>query len=172
MKIAVVSSPIRGETDRLISEAAEQMKTRGAILAGVVKVLEPSNPNSHDCDMDLRVLPNGPEIRITQSLGEGALGCRLDPGGIAEAVATVEHSDTGVADLFILNKFGPQEAEGRGFCGAIGTALEQGIPVLVGVGSNCREAFEAFADGLAENLPPDAEAIHSWCQTAMAEANE
>ncbi|MGR3660791.1 MAG: DUF2478 domain-containing protein, partial [Paracoccaceae bacterium] len=70
-------------------------------------------------------------------------------------------------DLFILNKFGPEESEGRGFCAAIATALENETPVLVGVGASCREAFDKFAAGLAEDLPPDPDAIRTWCQTAL-----
>ena len=136
----------------------------------MVKVLEEYPADTHACDMHLRVLPDGPKIRITQSLGSGSTGCRLNPSAIAEAVAAVEKMSADAFDLFILNKFGPQEAEGRGFCAAIGSALEQDIPVLVGVGMGCRDAFDAFAGGMAEFLPPDCEEIHKWCVQAMAES--
>ncbi len=170
MKLAVLSSGIQGEIDRLLSETADKLQAEGVRLVGVVKVLEGNSPDTHSCDMDLRVLPDGPPIRITQSLGSGAAGCRLNPGAITEAVAAVEQRSVDAFDLFILNKFGPQETEGRGFCAAIGSALEQNIPVLVGVGGACRDAFDAFADGMAEVLPPDREAIHKWCVEAMAES--
>jgi Protein of unknown function (DUF2478) len=170
MKLAVLSSRIQGEIDRLLSENAARLQAGGAHLAGVVKVLEENPADAHACDMDLRVLPDGPQIRITQSLGSGATGCRLNPSAIAEAVAAVEQNSADASDLFILNKFGPQESEGHGFCAAIGAALEQDIPVLVGVGGSCRDAFDAFADGMAEVLPPDREAIHKWCVEAMAES--
>ena len=170
MKLAVLSSGIQGEIDRLLSETADKLQAEGVRLVGVVKVLEENSPDTHACDMDLRVLPDGPPIRITQSLGSGAAGCRLNLGAITEAVAAVEQRSVDAFDLFILNKFGPQETEGRGFCAAIGSALEQNIPVLVGVGGACRDAFDAFADGMAEVLPPDREAIHKWCVEAMAES--
>ena len=117
--------------------------------------------------MDVRVLPDGPDIRITQALGKGSTGCRLNPAGIAEAVAAVENSGIAGAGLFVLNKFGPQEAEGHGFCAAIGTALEHDIPVLVGVGKGSRAALEGFVDDLGEALPPESEAIYAWCKAAM-----
>jgi len=170
MKLAVLSSGIQGEIDRLLSETADKLQAEGVRLVGVVKVLEENSPDTYACDMDLRVLPDGLPIRITQSLGSGAAGCRLNPGAITEAVAAVEQRSVDAFDLFILNKFGPQETEGRGFCAAIGSALEQNIPVLVGVGGACRDAFDAFADGMAEVLPPDREAIHKWCVEAMAES--
>jgi uncharacterized protein DUF2478 len=169
MKLAVVSSEFRGEVDKLLSEMAARLQSEDVRLAGVVKVQQDNNPvDAHACEMDLRVLPTGPLICITQSLGEGSVGCRLNPAGITKAVAAVEQEITQPMDLFILNKFGPQEAEGHGFCAAIGSALEHGTPVLVGVGKGCREAFETFAGGMAETLPPDAEAIHDWCIAAMA----
>ena len=170
MKLAVLSSSVQGEIDRLLSETADRLQAEGVRLAGVVKVLEENPADTHDCDMDLLVLPDGPPIRITQSLGSGSTGCRLNPNAITEAVAAVEQKSVEAFDLFILNKFGPLEAEGRGFCAAIGSALEQDIPVLVGVGGSCRAAFNTFADGMAEVMTPDSEAIHKWCIEAMAES--
>ncbi len=168
MKIGIVTSEIMGETDRLISETATRLQADGVALAGIAKVLGQEVPGDHHCDMDVRVMPDGPEIRITQSLGEGSTGCRLNPAGIAEAVAKVEQGGIENAALFVLNKFGPQEAEGHGFCEAIGTALEHDIPVLVGVGKGSREALEGFVDGLGEALPPEPDAIYAWCKGAMA----
>jgi len=164
MKIAVVSSKAQGETDRLISEVAARLEAEGLRLSGVVKVLQEQDESDHQCDMDVRVLPNGPDIRITQSLGEGAKGCRLNPAGIVEAVAATERNDPAQIDLFVLNKFGPQEAEGRGFCDAIAAALENDKPVIVGVGKGSRSALDAFVDGMAEVLEPEPEAIYDWCK--------
>lgn len=167
MKIAVVNSTVMGQTDQLISEVAAKLQSEGLSLVGVVKVLGNEQPGDHHCDMDLNVLPNGPQIRITQSLGEGSTGCRLNPAGIVEAVGAVESGDTGNADMFVLNKFGPQEAEGRGFCDAIATALGNETPVLVGVGKNCRTALDTFVDGMAEVLEPEADVIYDWCRAAI-----
>lgn len=118
----------------------------------------------------LQVLPDGPQIRITQDLGPGATACRLDAGALANAVAEVESRSEAPLDLFMLNKFGPEESVGRGFCAAIGAALERGVPVLVGVGTSCLEAFNQFAGDMAETLPPNAEAIRDWCRGALAES--
>ena len=168
MRIGIVTSEIMGETDRLISETTAKLAADGVALAGIAKVLAAGAAGDRHCDMDVRVLPNGPDIRITQSLGEGSKGCRLNPAGIAEAVATVEQSGIAGAGLFVLNKFGPQEAEGHGFCEAIGTALEHDIPVLVGVGKGSRAALERFVDGMGEALPPEPDAIYAWCKRVMA----
>lgn len=167
MRIAQVSSEMRGETDRLLTEVADQLQVGGKTLAGIVKDLGHTSAYDNGCDMKVRVMPEGPVIQITQNLGAGSDACRLDPGALATAVSIVESSSLDKADLFILNKFGPEEAVGRGFVSAIGKALEQGIPVLVGVGSS--EAFDTFAGGLAERLPADPDAIRDWCLAAMSE---
>lgn len=162
MKIACVTSQERGGTDRLLSEIAEQLQANGNSLVGIVKVSEYESSFENGCDMKVRVLPEGPVIKITQNLGAGSDACRLDPGAIADAVSQVENVSMGDADLFILNKFGPEEAAGRGFCTVIGTALDQDVPVLVGVGGANKRAFEAFAGGLAVTLAPDSKVILDW----------
>jgi len=167
MKIAFVSSQTRGHIDQLLSEIAADLQSTGAKLCGAVKILVESPENSHACDMDLQILPDGPAVRITQSLGEGSQGCRLNPIAITEAVVATEKIGSDGFDLFILNKFGPEESEGRGFCAAIATALENDTPVLVGVGASCRMAFDKFAAGYAEELSPDPKAIRDWCDMAL-----
>ena len=167
MKIACVTSRERGGTDRLLSDVADQLQAAGIPLAGIVKVLDYTSSFENDCDMKVRVLPEGPVVKITQDLGAGSNACRLDPGAIADAVFRVEAGPIDQADLFILNKFGPEEAAGRGCVSAIGRALDHGIPVLVGVGMAGKEAFDAFADGLAETLPDDLDSVRAWCEPAM-----
>jgi len=168
LKIAVVRAKERGETDRLISETAAFLLAQGVNLAGIVKVLGEDDDANQCREMAVQVLPDGAVIAITQDLGEGSDACKLDPGAIAQAVAEVERQPIENVQLFILNKFGPQEADGRGFRDAIATALAAGIPVLVGVGGSSRAGFDAFVDGLAETLPSDAGAIRDWCLKAMA----
>jgi hypothetical protein len=168
MKIAVVSSKKRGETDQLISDVAIYLRSKGIKLAGIVKIFDDVPAASSPCDMTVQVLPDGPIIPITQDLGEGSTACRLDSGAIARAVGEVEKQPIERAQIFILNKFGPEEVDGRGFRNAIGTAFAAGIPVLVGVGAPNRPAFDSFVDGLAATLPPEAGAIRDWCEQVIS----
>lgn len=162
MRIARVGSAAKGETDRLLTGLAETLQAEGLRLAGIVRDPGHEAAYANGCDMRVRVLPDGPSIAITQDLGPGSDACRLDPAAIAEAVARVEAGALAGADLFILNKFGPEEAAGRGFVPVIARALDMGVPVLVGVGAVNGAAFDAFADGLAETLPSDPEALAAW----------
>jgi len=167
MKIAYVTSETRGKVDGLLSEIARQLQSDGRSLTGIVKDQSHTSQFENGCDMKVRVLPDGPTIQITQNLGKGSDACRLDPGAIANAVSCVENRAMDQFDLFVLNKFGPEEAAGRGFVSAIGEAIQGGVPVLVGVGKENTAAFETFSGGLAMGLRDDLATLLSWCQTAM-----
>jgi len=167
MKIACICSSNRGETDQILSDIAADLAQSGNTLAGIVKEQTYASQHENGCDMKVRVLPDGPVIKITQNLGAGSDACRLDPGAIAEAVARVEGASMAEADLFILNKFGPEETAGRGFVSAIGGAVEHSVPVLVGVGLSNQDAFAEFTGGTAEALPADRFTILAWCREAM-----
>lgn len=160
MHIGFLSATEIGETDRLIVALAEMLQARGFKVAGTVQTNRAREGAVHT-DMDLWLLPNGPEIRISQVLGEGSTGCRLDAGALEGAVAEVARrlSD---AEVLIVNKFGRQETDGRGFRSLLGDALEQGIPVIIGVNPDYLSAFEEFSAGLAERLPKDQAAILAW----------
>merc|ERR1711969_292785 len=121
--------------------------------------------------MAVRVLPDGPVLRISQDLGPQARGCRLDPAALETAVGLVSASLSSGADLLIVNKFGKHEAEGRGFRDVIAEAVAMDIPVLVGLNALNRPAFEDFAEGLATRLPPEPAALMAWVDDVTATAD-
>ena len=161
--LGFVCAPDRGQGDRLLAEVAKALIQAGCVLGGVVQVNTQFAPD-RACLMDLRLLTDGSVIRISQSLGAGSSGCRLDASGLEEAVGRVGAGlQQTKPDLLILNKFGKQEAEGRGFRPVIAQALSAGVPVLTAVSARNRPQFEAFCDGIATELPADAAVILGWC---------
>lgn len=161
MALAFVRTTERGLTDRLLWTFADRLQEDGFALAGVVQI-NSERPGSHHCDMDVRVLPGGPVIRINQVLGEEARGCRLNPAALEEAVALVEVGLDPAPDLLIINKFGKHEAEGRGFRPLIAEALARDIPVLLGVNGFNQVAFEAFSGDYAEEIAADSAGLDAW----------
>lgn len=168
MKIGYVCIAGRGATDACLMAAVARIEAAGLPLAGTVQT-NTERPGRQLCDMDIRVLPKGPVLRISQDLGSGARGCRLDVGALETAVAAVTVTLSGAA-LLVVNKFGKSEAEGRGMVPVIAAAVEQGLPVLVGVNGLNLPAFLGFADGMAEPLPADPETIAAWALAAAAPA--
>lgn len=150
----------RGAIDDLVAEIVRAFEADGLRLAGTV-CARPLAQMAHPCDMDLRMLPDGPGFRISQPLGSGARGCRLD-GGVIETIAAAVEARLPGADLLIVNKFGKQETHGRGLCHAIAMAMENGIPALIGVDRMNLPDLQAFSGGMAEPLPPDLRAVRAW----------
>lgn len=164
MRIGSVFQPDRGATDMLLSAVAARLMAAGLRVAGAVQTNSGCEVSPR-CDMDLAILPDGPVIRISQSLGAASQGCRLDAGALEQAVLEVGTRLAG-AKILLINKFGKHESEGRGFRTLIAEALDQGIPVLIGINSQNRIAFTDFAGDMAEPLPAELDAIVDWCLAA------
>lgn len=168
MYLGFVSLPGRGANDLFLAQVADRLQAQGLSLAGTVQT-NIARADRNKCDMDLRILPDGPVVRISEDRGAQARGCTLDAGVLEQSVLAVSRRLTG-ADLLLVNKFGKQEAAGKGLAPVIAEALSMGIPVLVGVNGLNLPAFESFAEGMAAPLPGDLAKVLAWCQ-AVGRAN-
>lgn len=160
MRIGYVSLQGRGATDACIAASVAELRHAGLRLAGTVQTnLE--RAKDHPCDMDLMVLPGGPTYRISQDLGPGARGCRLNSGVLEDLVMEAARHLDG-AQVLVINKFGKLEAEGRGFVPLIAEALGRDIPVLLGVNGLNLSAFLTFSEGAAKRFRADPIEILQW----------
>lgn len=151
-----------GEADRMLDALALRLEAEGWHLVGAVQRNLDRGADCA-CDMELHLLGRaGAPVRISQSLGAGSTGCRLDGGALARVAGRVEADlDAAMPDLLIVPKFGRQEAAGGGFRQAIALALGAEVPVLLHVPAQQRAAFSRFSDGLAQRIaPPD---LAAWC---------
>ncbi|WP_434289181.1 DUF2478 domain-containing protein [Celeribacter sp. SCSIO 80788] len=160
--LGYVMTEERGGTDRLLAQLAEGFEAEGRRVIGAVQI-NSELPNQVKCRMELRLLPSGERVTISQSLGALASGCRLDPDGLERAVHHAETALEGGAELVLINKFGKQEIEGRGFRDLIAAALAEGIPVLLGVNRKNFGAFQAYAGDFAEPVAAELSAMRDWC---------
>lgn len=161
--LGYVTTTEHGAGDELLLSVAEVLQSRGWRLAGAVQI-NTETGTDRACDMDLLVLDGVQTIRISQNLGSLSRGCRLDAAALETAVGLVEKTMDAGVHLLIVNKFGKQEADGRGFRPLIGRALTEGVPVLTAVAATKREAFDSFAAGVGAELPYDIETVLAWCQ--------
>ena len=171
MQIAYTMAQGRGDTDQILHQVSQRLVAAGHAPCGVVQV-NSERSDSCRCDMDVQVLPKGPVIRISQSLGENARGCRLDPSALEQAVALTDRALQQGAEMLIVNKFGKHEAEGRGFRATIAEALALEIPVLVGLNQLNRDAFFEFIGDFGEAVAPEVEAIEAWAKAQLTGASE
>lgn len=165
--LGYILSETRGEADRLLASLAESLRARGHVVAGIVQSRAPTE-GAHPCDMELAVLPRGPALEISQKLGAGSRGCRLDPGSLEAAAEAVTLRLREGADVLILNKFGAQECAGRGFAPVLALALEKGIPVLTAVNARNLDGFLRFAGGLGSQVEAGGAALDDWLRGALA----
>ena len=166
MDIAYTIASGRGDTDLILQRTANMLIAEGFCTICPVQINSEREDAGH-CDMDIKVLPSGSIIRISQSLGREAKGCRLDPSALETAVAQVQQAMAQGADCLIINKFGKHEAEGRGFRPLIAEALSLGIPVLIGTNRLNLSAFDEFTEGLATNLRPEVDTLYGWLRNAV-----
>ncbi|KAB7610178.1 DUF2478 domain-containing protein [Amylibacter sp. SFDW26] len=161
MNIAYAKMSKSEDLDLILAEVATKLKSDGFKLCGVVQV-NTDREDCHRCDMDVQVLPDGPVIRISQSLGKDAKGCRLDPDALERAVMEVTDRLSTDTDVLILNKFGKHEADGRGFRDLIAKAVDLDVIVVTGVNAMNQDAFLTFSGDMAMLLPPDPKAMVKW----------
>ncbi|MDX1781082.1 MAG: DUF2478 domain-containing protein [Thalassovita sp.] len=161
----------QGESDRCLREAAAALRESGVRVAGAVQSNVETDP-AYKCQMDLHILTGNEVIRISQDLGLLSRGCRLDPDGLERAVGLVAASLERDPEVLIVNKFGKQELDGRGFRPVVGEALLAGIPVLTSVNPGNVDRFKEFAGDMGEQLPADAAVLKDWVLSQIAELQD
>jgi nucleoside-triphosphatase THEP1 len=152
--------------DHLIASIAGQLKRQGLRVGGVVQSNVEQAGESR-CDMRLEELTTGRVVSISQRLGPESRGCRLNDVALEQIVALVEASLEDGLDILILNKFGRQEAEGRGLRTAIAHAAAAGIPVLVGLNRCYAVEWCQFSEGEGLLLEAEPAAAARWLETIL-----
>lgn len=154
------------DVDGLLVQCAEALAQLGLRLGGVVQS-NPPRPGRRKCDMRLTDLSSGESTLISGDQGDGANGCRLDLSALSGVALRVEQAVAAGVDLVIINKFGKQEAQGRGFGSAIAEALLCDIPVVFGVSRLNLDACLEFSGGRFTRLEAEPVAIVDWCRQAV-----
>jgi nucleoside-triphosphatase THEP1 len=152
--------------DALLARCAAGLVAAGYRLGGLVQ----SNAHRRGrrrCDMYVKDLLGGDEIKISLDRGNDARGCRLDPDAFARIDAWVERAVLERVDLLIINKFGREEARGRGLRPVIAEALLAEIPLVIGVSTRNFCEFLTFVGDSVTPLRPEIEAITAWCRNAI-----
>jgi hypothetical protein len=141
----------------------EHCRSRGLKLAGVLQH-SACDDQAHPCDVVLENLVTGSRVELFERRGKGARGCRLDLAVLTEVSVSIERALGDQPDLLILNKFGKAEAEGGGLGECIASAMEQGVPTLIGVPLRNLEAWRGFAGEMAAEFADDGDLMQRWLE--------
>lgn len=165
---AVLYDPSQGgDVDELFLSVVNVLRRRNLRIAGAVQLNGPAA--SGPCaDMLLEDLATGRRVRISQDRGSLAKGCRLDSSALEEVAGLTRASVGQGIDCVIINKFSKSEAEGGGLRQVIEAAVLADIPVVVGLNSTQRSAWESFSGGATAWLPREQAAILRWFEDTIS----
>ena len=149
--------------DAIFNEIVGRCRTLGLSLAGILQH-QAFEGADRRCDVLLEDLTSGHRTALFEDRGHGARGCRLDESALAEATARVEGSLENAPHLLVLNKFGKVECDGSGLRDLIASAIDRGIPVIIGVPQRNLDAWRDFAGEFAIELSDDAREVERWLE--------
>lgn len=165
--IAALKHPDGTKIDRAILKIVHRLRQQGYRLAGAIRA-HITPPDANRCDLFLENLATSTVFPMSQDLGAGSDACRLDDAALDAIAAKVEDSLQDGVDILILNKFGKQEAEGRGLRSPIVNAVGRGIPVLVGLNSGRAQSWDEFCGAGGQTLDPDDDtALERWLKANL-----
>lgn len=147
--------------DAVFKMLVKRGRALGLTLAGVLQH-QAFAGGDRRCDVILEDLASGHRTPLFEDRGAGASGCRLDQAALAEATARVEGSLEQAPQLLVLNKFGKVECEGGGLRDLVASAIDRGIPVIIGVPERNLDAWRSFAGEFSTELPDDAGEVAAW----------
>lgn len=166
---AAICVPKDKPVDEIFEAVARLLKGEGMAVIGF---LQREGTSEGECCNEIRLedIVSGRNYVISQALGSGARGCRLDPQALTEVAGLLLSGLEGDPHLLILNRFGKGESEGQGFRAAIEDACTRGIPVLTAVRESYFEAWTQFSGDLAILLAPEYDQVIGWVRQAITAA--
>ncbi len=159
--VAAVLYRPQDDVDTLLADFAESLSRAGARIGGIVQrnVKDASGKRQSMQAVDLLT---GREISICQALGSGAMACKLDAAGLAEASVAVARAISEEVDLLVINKFAKQEASGEGLREEFAGAIIAGVPILTAVPEKCLSDWQAFTGDVGTTLLCDRHVVEGW----------
>jgi molybdate transport system ATP-binding protein len=162
-RLAAVLYRPQDDIDTLLADFATDLLRCGRRLGGVVQ-RNVKDESGRLIGMAAVDLMSGRQISICQSLGSGAMACKLDPGGLAEAALAVTRAIAEEVDLIVVNKFSKQEAVGHGLRSELADAIVAGVPVLTAVPEKCLTAWTEFTADRGTTLLCARYVVDGWWQ--------
>jgi len=163
---AVIYRP-EDDIDTMLTRFALERRRAGERLGGIVQVND-KNEAGRQVGMNALDLMTDRTISLCQALGSGAMACKLDAGGLAEAAIAINEAIAADVDLIVINKFSKQEAAGRGLRAEFADAILSGIPLLTAVPEKCFETWVAFTGDRGTTLHCAPHVVGAWWRELSA----
>jgi len=149
--------------DLVLCAFARRLTDAGRRVCGVVQLRDGSCGGSPG-----RVLVlDGWQVIDVGRKHRAAGDCRLDADWLDQMGRQVEASIRRGVDSVVVNRFGPLEAAGRGFRGAILAASETETPLIVAVPAFEFERWTRFSNGMTVRLDCDLDSALGWWRNVV-----
>ena len=149
--------------DELLSRLVTHLQTSNLMVAGFVQRSEPVREDGCCGAIFIDDILSGDSLEISQALGKGARGCRLNPIALADATSRLLTQLELSPDIVVLNRFGKGESEGQGFRAVVERTIDLNIKVLTAVRQPYTYNCLQFAGEFCQFLPPEFDAVVNWC---------
>ncbi|MET0221763.1 MAG: DUF2478 domain-containing protein [Tardiphaga sp.] len=160
-RLAAVLYGQQDDADSLLADFAQGLLNADARIGGVIQ-RNPKDASGSKIGMEVIDLMTGRAISICQPLGAGAMACKLDASGLADAAMAVRRAIAAEVDLIVINKFSKQEAAGGGLRAELAEAIISGVPVLTAVPEKCFADWKVFTGDRGTTLLATPAAISGW----------
>lgn len=149
------------DVDEILFQVVEKLRSNGVRIAGLLQQLgEVTSAGKRS--MFVENLSSGERIRLDQPRGSEASGCMLDPDALAKASHAIRSAIVSRPDVLIVNRFGQQEAEGRGLRPELAEAVGAGVTTIVPVSRTLIAQWKEFVGESGQVVEPNPTEILAW----------
>ena len=161
-RIGIVVYDRESRPDAVLRQVIQGLKSVDLRVGGLLQ--EGRSGDAGRCGtLFLEDIGTGRRIQAFETRGSGTRGCRLDSSSLAEAGGWLRAAIEGKPDILFVNRFGRQEAAGRGLRDEIAAAIAAGLPVVIAVSQELVPEWRAFAGPDFVRLTVDPKRIEAWC---------
>lgn len=166
-RLAAVVFEVGENVDAVLHQTIAALRLQGVRVGGVVQAV---GKRWTSCRREMMVedLQTGNLLKISQDLGQYAQGCILDQTALADVATIFRAALNRTPDVLIGNRFGEQEAEGRGLRAEFADAVLAGCVLLTAVSTKYIGAWTAFGGDFAVTLAPQPQLVLDWTLRALA----
>jgi hypothetical protein len=152
--------------DLVLLDFARHASDSGRRICGLIQFRD--RP-SDDTRRRVMVLDAWTEVDVSHETSAAGGGhCHVDEGWMERMAAQVRASIRDGVDAVIVNRFGPLEATGGGFCDAIRVASETQTPLIIAVPAFEFERWTRCSNGMTVRLDCALDPVLEWWHRVSA----
>ncbi len=158
-----VIAPKHPDDPAVLAAFVRELQGRNVRVGGLLQFIT-QNEVGRPISLYAEEIDTGRQISLMRPDKEikGPSDCVLELSALAETAGALRRAITECADLVVIEKFGKEEAAGRGLLDDIMKVVASGLPALVLLPQAYVEQWNQFTGGIVETITFDADALNQW----------